>query len=231
MIHIHSDFSPFSYPPPNDIHGYFQIPSTLLISFSSHSTEEMNFWLFLFLLALCLYVNFTQPVQVKRDLFEVDHFPFQTVVIEDSDNTTVVSWEEEEELDRGFLVPLVEREVIQPSASVPVVNKEESNSNNVSTSVPTVVPTIATTIASDNVSIATPPTSSPSHSKSMKHLQEVVLARKERNAVFITIATYAYRLFTVDFYQHSNLTQYRSFFVVTQDELTYSVSSSLYSHF
>ena len=190
----------------------------------------MNFWLFLFLLALCLYVNFTQPVQVKRDLFEVDHFPFQTVVIEDSDNATVVSWEEEEELDRGFLVPLVEKEVIQPSVSVPVVNKE-SNSINVSTSVPTVVPTIATTIASDNVSIATPPTSSPSHSKSMKHLQEVVLARKERNAVFITIATYAYRLFTVDFYQHSNLTQYRSFFVVTQDELTYSVSSSLYSHF
>lgn len=65
----------------------------------------------------------------------------------------------------------------------------------------------------------------------MKRLQEVVLARKERNAVFITIATYAYRLFTVDFYQHNNLTQYRSFFVVTQDELTYSVSSSLYSHF
>lgn len=194
----------------------------------------MNFWLFLFLFALCLYVNFTQPVQVKRDLFEVDHFPFQTVVIEDSDNTTVVSWEEEEEeeeLDRGFLVPLVEREVIQPSASVPVVSEKKNSLFDVSTSVPTVVPTIATTIASDNVSIATPPTSSPSHSKSMKHLQEVVLARKERNAVFITIATYAYRLFTVDFYQHSNLTQYRSFFVVTQDELTYSVSSSLYSHF
>lgn len=88
----------------------------------------MNFWLFLFLFALCLYVNFTQPVQVKRDLFEVDHFPFQTVVIEDSDNATVVSWEEEEEeeeLDRGFLVPLVEREVIQPSASVPVVSEKE----------------------------------------------------------------------------------------------------------
>ena len=65
----------------------------------------------------------------------------------------------------------------------------------------------------------------------MKRLQEVVLARKEMNAVFITIATYAYRLFTVDFYQHSNLTQYRSFFVVTQDELTYSVSSSLSPHF
>ena len=149
---IHSDFSPFSYPLPNDSHGYSQIPSTLPISFSSHSTEEMNFWLFLFLLALCLYVNFTQPVQVKRDLFEVEHFPFQTVVIEDSDNATVVSWEEEEELDRGFLVPLVEREVIQPSVSVPVVNKEESNSNNVSTSVPTVVPTVATVVASDNVS-------------------------------------------------------------------------------
>ena len=61
--------------------------------------------------------------------------------------------------------------------------------------------------------------------KPMNRLEDVVLARKEHNAVFITIATYAYRLFTVDFYQHSNLTQYSSFFVVTQDQLTYSVPS------
>ena len=64
----------------------------------------------------------------------------------------------------------------------------------------------------------------------MNHLEDVVRARKRDNTVFITITTYAYRLFTLDFYQHSNLTQYPSFFVVTQDQLTYSVPSPLSPH-
>ena len=54
-------------------------------------------------------------------------------------------------------------------------------------------------------------------------LEEMVKEKKENNAVIITITTYAYRFFTVDFYKHSNMSAYGSFFVVTQDIPSYSV--------
>ena len=58
----------------------------------------------------------------------------------------------------------------------------------------------------------------------MISLSEMVQRKKENNAVIVTIATYAYRYFTVDFYHHSNLSTYNSFFVVTQDAPSYEVS-------
>ena len=58
----------------------------------------------------------------------------------------------------------------------------------------------------------------------MISLSEMVQRKKENNAVIVTIATYAFRYFTVDFYHHSNLSTYNSFFVVTQDAPSYEVS-------
>lgn len=59
--------------------------------------------------------------------------------------------------------------------------------------------------------------------KRIRSLEEVVKARKENDAVMITITTYAYRFFTVNFYQRNHMSRYSSFFVVTQDEPTYHV--------
>lgn len=58
----------------------------------------------------------------------------------------------------------------------------------------------------------------------MISLNEMVQRKKENNAVIVTIATYAYRYFTVDFYHYSNLSAYNSFFVVTQDVPSFEVS-------
>ena len=65
--------------------------------------------------------------------------------------------------------------------------------------------------------------------KRIRSLEEMVKAKKENDAVMITITTYAYRFFTVDFYYHNNMSRYSSFFVVTQDELTYHVCPVLLS--
>lgn len=60
-------------------------------------------------------------------------------------------------------------------------------------------------------------------SNQIHYLEDVVQEKKDRNAVFIAISTYAYRSQTADFYKHNNLKKYHSFFVVTQDEPTYYV--------
>ena len=60
-------------------------------------------------------------------------------------------------------------------------------------------------------------------SNQIRYLEDVVQEKKDRNAVFIAISTYAYRSQTADFYKHNNLKKYHSFFVVTQDEPTYYV--------
>lgn len=57
----------------------------------------------------------------------------------------------------------------------------------------------------------------------MKSIREMVSVKRKNNNVIITIATYAYRHFTVDFYRRGNPDAFDSFFVVTQDKLTYNV--------
>ena len=55
------------------------------------------------------------------------------------------------------------------------------------------------------------------------NVNKMVMMKKENNEVFITVATYGYREFTLDFYQSSHLQDYRNFFVVVQDVLSYQV--------
>ena len=54
-------------------------------------------------------------------------------------------------------------------------------------------------------------------------IDKMVMMKKENNEVFITVATYGYREFTVDFYQSSHLQEYRNFFVVVHDVISYQV--------
>ena len=68
------------------------------------------------------------------------------------------------------------------------------------------------------------PVSTRLRNATMISLSEMVQKKKQNNAVIVTIATYAYRYFTVDFYHHSNLSSYSSFFVVIQDAPSYEVS-------
>ena len=55
------------------------------------------------------------------------------------------------------------------------------------------------------------------------NVSKMVMMKKENNEVFITVATYGYREFTLDFYQSSHLQDYNNFFVVVQDVLSYQV--------
>ena len=55
------------------------------------------------------------------------------------------------------------------------------------------------------------------------NVNKMVMMKKENNEVFITVATYGYREFTLDFYQSSHLQDYNNFFVVVQDVLSYQV--------
>ena len=57
----------------------------------------------------------------------------------------------------------------------------------------------------------------------IRYLTDVAQEKKDRNAVFISLATYAYRFQTAAFYKQNNLKKYHSFFVVTQDEPSYYV--------
>ena len=54
-------------------------------------------------------------------------------------------------------------------------------------------------------------------------IDKMVMMKKENNEVFITVATYGYREFTVDFYQSSHLQEYSNFFVVVHDVISYQV--------
>ena len=61
-------------------------------------------------------------------------------------------------------------------------------------------------------------------------IDEMMNLKKENNAVFITVATYGYREFTLDFYRSNSLQNYSSFFVVVHDSLSYDVRISLFIH-
>lgn len=61
-------------------------------------------------------------------------------------------------------------------------------------------------------------------------IHEMMNLKKEKNTVFITVATYGYREFTLDFYRSNTLQNYSSFFVVVHDTLSYDVSITLISH-
>lgn len=54
-------------------------------------------------------------------------------------------------------------------------------------------------------------------------LMDVAPTKKDRNAVFITLSTYASRFEAAAFYRQSDIEKYHSFFVVVQDEPTYFV--------
>ena len=54
-------------------------------------------------------------------------------------------------------------------------------------------------------------------------IDKMVMMKKKNNEVFITVATYGYREFTVDFYQSSHLQEYSNFFVVVHDVISYQV--------
>ena len=54
-------------------------------------------------------------------------------------------------------------------------------------------------------------------------IDKMVMMKKENNEVFITVATYGYREFTIDFYQSSHLQEYSNFFVVVHDVISYQV--------
>ena len=54
-------------------------------------------------------------------------------------------------------------------------------------------------------------------------VDKMVMMKKENNEVFITVATYGYREFTVDFYHSSHLQEYSNFFVVVHDVISYQV--------
>ena len=51
----------------------------------------------------------------------------------------------------------------------------------------------------------------------------VMMKKSNNNEVFVTVATYGYREFTVDFYQSSHLHEYNNFFVVVHDNVSYQV--------
>ena len=51
----------------------------------------------------------------------------------------------------------------------------------------------------------------------------VMMKKSNNNEVFVTVATYGYRELTVDFYQSSHLHDYRNFFVVVHDNVSYQV--------
>ena len=51
----------------------------------------------------------------------------------------------------------------------------------------------------------------------------VMKKKSNNNEVFVTVATYGYREFTVDFYQSSHLHEYNNFFVVVHDNVSYQV--------
>ena len=51
----------------------------------------------------------------------------------------------------------------------------------------------------------------------------VMMKKSNNNEVFVTVATYGYREFTVDFYQSSHLHEYNNFFVVVHDNISYQV--------
>ena len=51
----------------------------------------------------------------------------------------------------------------------------------------------------------------------------VMMKKSSNNEVFVTVATYGYREFTVDFYQSSHLHEYNNFFVVVHDNISYQV--------
>ena len=51
----------------------------------------------------------------------------------------------------------------------------------------------------------------------------VMMKKSSNNEVFVTVATYGYREFTVDFYQSSHLHEYSNFFVVVHDNVSYQV--------
>ena len=51
----------------------------------------------------------------------------------------------------------------------------------------------------------------------------VMMKKSNNNEVFVTVATYGYREFTVDFYQSSHLHEYTNFFVVVHDNVSYQV--------
>ena len=61
------------------------------------------------------------------------------------------------------------------------------------------------------------------------NVNKMVMMKKENNEVFITVATYGYREFTLDFYQSCHLQDYNNFFVVVQDVLSYQVLSLSFS--
>ena len=55
-------------------------------------------------------------------------------------------------------------------------------------------------------------------------IDTMVMMKKSNNSeVFVTVATYGYREFTVDFYQSSHLHEYNNFFVVVHDNVSYQV--------
>ena len=60
-------------------------------------------------------------------------------------------------------------------------------------------------------------------SNQIHYLIDVAPTKKDRNAVFITLSTYASRFEAAAFYRQSDIEKYHSFFVVVQDEPTYFV--------
>ena len=60
-------------------------------------------------------------------------------------------------------------------------------------------------------------------SNQIRYLEDIVQIKKDRNAVFITLSTYASRFEAAAFYRQNDLEKYHSFFVVVQDEPTYFV--------
>ena len=68
------------------------------------------------------------------------------------------------------------------------------------------------------------------HGNNRIDIDEMMNLKKESNTVFITVATYGYREFTLDFYQSNHLQDYSSFFVVVHDKRSYDVRISLFVH-
>ena len=60
-------------------------------------------------------------------------------------------------------------------------------------------------------------------SNQIRYLKDVAPNKRDRNAVFITLSTYASRSQAAAFYRQNDLERYHSFFVVVQDEPTYFV--------
>ena len=54
------------------------------------------------------------------------------------------------------------------------------------------------------------------------------MVKKKNGTVFITVATYGYREFTVDFYRINHIQDYNNFFVVVQDLPSYQVRNLLF---